>query len=383
MQLSHAPEPADRLTQIERARHAVLDLAQPAPSGTPDWLARSWRRCLDRGFQPGDALVFDGVAAAERARVLDHNHRLLQAARPVIRSLAEAVAGTRYFTLLTDARGVVIDVSGEIDTSDSRATNLARVGVDLSEQAVGTTAIGATLGELQPVWLHRGEHFFRDTSVYSCAGAPLLGPDGQCVGMLDLTGIQVPELPALRHLVVQSARRIENTLVVALARAHPDHLLLRLAWPGQPPGGDADGLLAVGPDGCLLGHNPLADDMLGLRRQGAQWLDQVFATDAGHLFDLARHGHPTREVPLWSGLRVGVLAQTGAQLTHFGPSGSPGLTPAHAPNATATEAPGPLRDVEDAIIRQSVQTHRGNVAAAAKALGISRATVYRKLGRKG
>ena len=40
-----------------------------------------------------------------------------------------------------------------------------------------------------------------------------------------------------------------------------------------------------------------------------------------------------------------------------------------------------LRDLEVELIRKAVQDARGNVMAAAKALGISRATVYRKLGR--
>jgi transcriptional regulator of acetoin/glycerol metabolism len=38
--------------------------------------------------------------------------------------------------------------------------------------------------------------------------------------------------------------------------------------------------------------------------------------------------------------------------------------------------------VEIALIRNAVAQARGNVAAAAKKLGISRATVYRKLGRR-
>ena len=42
--------------------------------------------------------------------------------------------------------------------------------------------------------------------------------------------------------------------------------------------------------------------------------------------------------------------------------------------------PAPLRAAEAALIRQAVQNARGNVAEAARALGISRATVYRKLG---
>jgi transcriptional regulator of acetoin/glycerol metabolism len=42
----------------------------------------------------------------------------------------------------------------------------------------------------------------------------------------------------------------------------------------------------------------------------------------------------------------------------------------------------PLRDVEIALIRKAVADARGNVVKAAQALGISRATVYRKLGKK-
>jgi transcriptional regulator of acetoin/glycerol metabolism len=41
-----------------------------------------------------------------------------------------------------------------------------------------------------------------------------------------------------------------------------------------------------------------------------------------------------------------------------------------------------LRAIEDELIRQAVDQARGNVIEAARALGISRATVYRKLGSK-
>src|SRR5690606_4398339 len=122
------------------------------------------------------------------------------AATPVIRSMARAMLHTRYFAILTDAQGIVIDVQGPLDRHDPHVAAIARIGANLSEAAVGTTAIGTTLADLQPVWLHRGEHFFHDTSVFSCAGAPIWGPDGACIGMLDLTGVNVQEQPALKHL---------------------------------------------------------------------------------------------------------------------------------------------------------------------------------------
>jgi transcriptional regulator of acetoin/glycerol metabolism len=43
----------------------------------------------------------------------------------------------------------------------------------------------------------------------------------------------------------------------------------------------------------------------------------------------------------------------------------------------------PLREVETALIRQAVLDARGNVLKAARALGVSRATVYRRLGGNG
>jgi transcriptional regulator of acetoin/glycerol metabolism len=357
----------DRLALIDQARRRFLLAreAGPMPALAP-WLQRSWQRCLERGLEPARPVEFQAVTPSGVRQVLEHNQPLLQAAAPVLRSLSRAMAHTRYFTMLTDARGVVIDVNGPIDRQDPRATRIARIGVDLSEASVGTTAIGATLAEQQAVWLHRGEHFFDDTSVYSCAGAPIWGPGGECVGMLDLTGVAVPEQPALKHLVSQAARTIEN----ALTLAQPHELLLRLNWPGRVLGDDSDGLVCLDADGLIT----------GLNRPAAEMLDIAPGTSPGHasahfampidsLFDAARQGKPGTELPLWSGLRVQVLAQSGRS-----------ATPGQRHSASAHGLP--LKDVETALIRKAVDDAGGNVMDAARALGISRATIYRKLNAK-
>jgi transcriptional regulator of acetoin/glycerol metabolism len=159
------------------------------------------------GLQPGQAVGFDTISAQQMRRVQEASRPLVQAAQPVLMELARAIADIRYFAILTNAQGIVVDVHGPVNRQDRRADAIARVGVDLSERSVGTTSISAALTELQPVWLHRGEHFFNDNSVYSCAGAPVFGPDGLCAGMLDLTGIETTERPALKHLMRRSARR--------------------------------------------------------------------------------------------------------------------------------------------------------------------------------
>ena len=365
---------SDRQAGIAQARELVFQgNHSPAGwvSGVSDGIAQSWQRCLAMGLQPTQAVGFDAVSAQQMRRVQEASRPLVQAAQPVLVELARAIADIRYFAILTNAQGIVVDVHGPVDRQDRRADVIARVGVDLSEKAVGTTAISAALSELQPVWLHRGEHFFQDTGIYSCAGAPVFGPDGLCAGMLDLTGIETTERPALKHLVRRSARSIENSWLLSTAHA----LVLRLNWPGNQPGDDSDGLLTLDSHGHIVGANPTARQMLSLSpaTQGQTLhASDVFASSWESLFDAASRRGQTQELPLWSGLRL----QT--QALRAGTS-APALQP-HATAERISAAAKPLKDIQTEMIREAVNQARGNVAEAARSLGISRATVYRKLG---
>ena len=368
-----------RLRQIDLARQAVLHDGQPMVGGLAQpWIARSWQRCLASGQRPDQAVGFDMIPAQALRRIAEANHTLLVAARPALAKLGRAIADTRYFAILTNSQGVVVDVNGPVDRSDPRAEAIARVGVDLSERSVGTTAIGAALTELHPVWLHRGEHFFNDNAAYSCAGAPLFGPDGECVGMLDLTGIDAVERPELKHLVTQSARSIENALT--LARTH--RLLVRLNWPGRVLGDETDGLVCLDADGWVTGANQTARQMVAqlAHANPAQaapiHCSDLFAMPYEMLFDATGRdawGQPAPiDVPLWSGLRLQAISV----------SATPAATGVVKPGTQTTRDHRSLRDVETELIHKAVVQAKGNVMQAARELGISRATVYRKLGSK-
>ena len=362
----------DRLQRIEQAREMVFQGgSQGVDAGLSPWITRSWQRCIDMGLQPGQRVGFDAISVQHMRRVQEASRPLVQAAQPVLAELARTIADIRYFAILTNAEGVVVDAHGPVDRQDRRAEVITRVGVDLSEKAVGTTAISAALTELQPVWLHRGEHFFQNNSVYSCAGAPVFGPDGLCAGMLDLTGIETAERPALKHLVRRSARSIENSWLLSTEHA----LVLRLNWPGNQPGDDSDGLLTLDNDGHIVGANPTARQMLSMSPDtDGQTLhaSEVFASPWENLFDAASRQASAQELPLWSGLRLQTQALR------------PGTRPAAAHSAKTSERAQamtkPLKDMQTEMIREAVQQARGNVAEAARSLGISRATVYRKLG---
>jgi transcriptional regulator of acetoin/glycerol metabolism len=190
----------------------------------------------------------------------------------------------------------------------------------------------------------------------------LFGARGECVGMLDVTGIATQERPELRRLVTHSARAIENALVLA----HPHALLLRMNWPGSPIGLDDDALVCLDADGQVVAANAAAREMnpaLASRRPGAlPHCGELFAMPWEQLYDNAR-AQRLLEAPLWSGLTAQVLASRAGA----------------APHETVAAPAVALKEVEVDLIRKAVREARGNVMEAARRLGISRATIYRRL----
>ena len=361
-----------RLSRIALARQAFLAERTGAdPGWVAPWVERSWKRCLDYGLQADTTATFAVLSKQQMQRTAQENAHLVRTAKPLLENLGRAIVNTRYFAILTNSDGVVVDASGAIDHSDPRADLITRTGTDLSERTMGTTAISTALAELQPVWLHRGEHFFANTTHYSCAGAPVTGPDGRCAGMLDLTGIDATERPELKHLVTQTASKIENALLLDL----PHALTLRLNWPGNTLGSDADGLVCLDNEGWVTGANPAARQMvpqLSLAGPAPVHASEVLGVPFELLFDAAKRGRKVLEVPLWTGLQIHALALPASQDHATGVYGS----------VTAPAGNAALKDIETALIHKAVAQARGNVAQAAQALGISRATVYRKLHSK-
>ena len=113
------PPPAERQHLIAQARSALLSLKpEPSPLAIEPWIVRSWQRCLANGHRPAQQPAFNMLGARTVQRAADQHATLLRAARPVLAQLTRAIAGMHYFALLTDARGVVIEVQGAVDRND-------------------------------------------------------------------------------------------------------------------------------------------------------------------------------------------------------------------------------------------------------------------------
>jgi sigma-54 dependent transcriptional regulator, acetoin dehydrogenase operon transcriptional activator AcoR len=192
--------------------------------------------------------------------------------------------------------------------------------------------------------------------------------------MLDVTGIDVPERPELTHLTRSAAQRIENQLVLA----SPHTRVLHLRWPGVDAASrESEGLLCVDEDGCVQAMNSTARQMLGKTNApidtGSLHLSELFATEFERLLD-ARLVTEALTVPLWSGLQVQLRSSRSGR---YAPKSLPASV-----DTRLNRQVGALKAHEVDVIHDTVTQLKGNVAATARKLGISRATVYRKLNAK-
>lgn len=263
------PTPA----QAESARRALI--------------AQSHQRCRALGLARIERPEFAPLGRSDLSLARERSRRLHAHAVPVMEMLSGQIADTESMVVLCDATGTVIHAVGDDDFL-ARADKVAlRPGVNWSEQAKGTNAIGTALVDEVPVLVHADEHYLHANHFLTCSAAPILDPRGNVLGVLDVTGDQRSVHPHTMALVRMSVRMIENHWL----QDDCGHAL-RLHFHRRPEcmGTLVEGIVAVGEDGRIVGANRSALEQLGLsgvalRRQTVQAL---FGVDPGTLVDHAR-----------------------------------------------------------------------------------------------
>lgn len=287
-------------------------------------LTASWRRsALRHGLDPSAPLRPERLDAAGIARRREAMGGFLSVAAPRVEQLYGLVRASGCSVVLTDAAGIILDrrvSAGDAAVFDG--WDLA-CGADWSEAAQGTNGVGTCLAEGRQVIIHRDEHFLSRNTAMSCIDAPIHGPDGAVIAALDVSSARADQTEQINALiaamVAQTARAIETAW-------------FRAAFPGARivmAGEGTEALVAVDRDELAIGATRDARRALGLPRSGAL-TPRPLADLIGREDDL-----------------------TG------------------------------LERAERAALARALARSGGNVTAAARALGVGRATLYRKMARLG
>ncbi|MFC0384693.1 GAF domain-containing protein [Muricoccus vinaceus] len=307
----------------ERIRAALQD-----GSAVHSAIAASWRRsALLHGLDPEARAARQALASAELRQVRDAMGPLVELAQPVMDRLFQAVGGIGCCVVLTDERGVLVERRGAGGEDRQFRDWGLWTGAVWSEAREGTNAIGTCLAEGRPLTVHRDQHFQARNALLSCTTAPVYDHEGRLAAALDVSSARRDLTEGMTALiaasVAEAARRIEER---CFRQAFPR---ARIVLADDRTAG---ALLAIDADDLVVGASRSARQALGITAARLR-----------------------RPLPAADVLGAG----------------------------EAEAAPPALAQAERGALQRALARAGGNVSAAAEALGISRATLHRKLRRLG
>lgn len=361
------------------------------PSGVvSEAVIQSWSRCLREHPDPARPAVFDPVTASRMHGVLRSNRELLEVASDELQRLTITLAGTTGTAILTDAKGVIIGSTFTQARSHERLMPVCtRIGINLAEAGVGTTAPGITARTGQPSVVRGGEHFFANVQTMHCAAAPIRDVRGELAGVLDLSSEGIPFGFDASAVVAHYAAEIENRLLCAQSS---EHLVLRMQIAPALLDTPMAALVGVKGDGQADWLNAAAARLLGMaaaESRSALRVEDLLGATIEELVARAARSEP-RAIHLPNGLTLWLRCELHSRDGHRGLFAAAASGTSRAPTAPLQDAPPQaaavpspvtLRDTEHQTVVRVLEECGGNVSVAARKLGISRGRIYRQLRR--
>ena len=381
--------------RVALARQQLFEEGQ-RPSGlVPEGVLQSWLRCLRQEPRTSRSLSFDPVTPSRLHSALSRNRPLLSASGEELQALEHALSGTDCRVILTDSEGVIVHVTHHPLADQPLLGVAARLGVNLSESAVGTTAPGLVAHTGQACSVMGAEHYYDCLQNFHCAAAPIRDIHGQLAGVLDLSIETRPFGFDAASLVGAYATAIENRLLKTQAREQ-----LVLQFQAHPDLLDSvqQGLAGIDDRGRLAWVNPAGRRLLGLAQHPPhEDIGTSLGLDLADLLALSHHAQPQARrldngLTVW--LRVRLQAPDGLpRLQAIGgparPSAPATAVPSRPPEPSSApttedasqvaETRHPLHEHSRQHIEAALAQAGGNITRAARALGVSRGLLYRRL----
>ncbi|MEM6974101.1 MAG: helix-turn-helix domain-containing protein [Pseudomonadota bacterium] len=286
----------------------------------------SWRRCvLLHSLDPEQRSETEVADARALSTARERTQPFIEAARPDLDRLAATFGRAGCCLVLTDETGLILERRGQsADETSFKDVGLVH-GASWNEAQKGTNGIGTALAQERPVSVYRDQHFLTAFADLSCATAPIRDHRGRLAGALDISSARRDMNEAIMGVYLHAAQEAAGQVEARLFRAAYDMARIILV----PGAGIRQGLLALDRDDIVIGANAAARRALSI---DDDWLAA---------------GHPA------SSVLEGEESQSG----------------------------GSFDAAERRAIRAALAQTGGHVSEAAKLLGVSRATLHRKINR--
>ncbi|MFJ3317563.1 helix-turn-helix domain-containing protein [Herbaspirillum huttiense] len=369
-----------KVSHLDRVRR-LLD-GQPDPAASPylQRLSSSYLRSLDQHhLDPADMRGPRVLSSGELRQVQQGEEDFLRASGQCLSVLHQTVREADYCVMLTNAGGTTIDY--RVDRE--RRHDFKRAGLYLgscwSESEEGTCGVAAVLQDALPITVHKSDHFRAAFTTLTCSAAPIFSPSGELIGVLDASAIRSPDARDSQNLVnrivQQSATLIEDGYFLnAMACAWV--LLVhrsRHYVEAQP-----EILIAFDALGNIIAANRRARECIAGLQQLPRPMGEIFDLQFERLLDsralqglhlLRLHGGST----LYGRVRAPVSRAVRPARAHA--AATPVSTTSESPAIEADE-----RQERDQIVAALTEC-KWRAPHAAQLLGMSRATLYRRMAR--
>ncbi|BCQ63650.1 hypothetical protein PBOI14_54000 [Pseudomonas sp. Boi14] len=196
--------------------------------------------------------------------LLASNRLLLDAAIPAIDYLSQH-QGKDGMIILANADATILAIEGRADRLKDSGVQDITLGACWSEATRGTNALGTALVEARPTLIDCGEHYLDRLSHFSCTSVPIQCPQGEILGVLDLTREgplgRAQDSTALLAMAVSQieARVFHATYPEQIVLAfHSRRQYLESPWQGLLALSLGGQILAVSGQACQLLNTPRA-----------------------------------------------------------------------------------------------------------------------------
>jgi PAS domain S-box-containing protein len=232
-------------------------------------IVESWQRCKNYKVDPyrGKGHVVDDN---KLNRIKKQNRQLIETAEPFMKELAELVKDSHIVVVLTDANGMILETIGD-EKIMHNANQLRFIpGSYWSEEKVGTNAIGSAIEIDKPLQVNGCEHYCKQHHTWTCSAAPIHNPEGELIGILDMSGPFKRAHPHTLGMVVAAAKSIENQ--ISLIEINKE---LRIAnkFSSAVFNSMSEGIISIDKFGKVIWINKAASKMFGIERESAKEKD--------------------------------------------------------------------------------------------------------------
>jgi transcriptional regulator of acetoin/glycerol metabolism len=317
------------MVRVEQPAHAdKIQLAIQSGQMARSALAASWRRSSSlHGLDPTNRRPPQRLAEAELRLARERIERLLRTAQGSLERLHLALDSVGCCVLLADRDGIPVERRGAAGDDRTFYEWGLWTGAVWSEESEGTNGIGTCLIEKKPVVIHRDQHFYSRNTLLSCVAAPIHDHEGQVAAALDVSSCRTDLTEGFLNLIAMAVGDAARCIEAENFRsAFPGARILYVPNAQNIPGA----LIAVDQDDLVVGASRGARAAFGLTAESLKT--------------------PLPAASLMSGAEV---------------------------------KRDDFCDAERGVIQRALARANGKVAVAARELGISRATLHRKLARLG